>query len=259
MKIACWNVNSLKVRLQQVRDWCAASAPDVLCLQETKTVDENFPVAELKEAGYTAAYSGQKTYNGVAVLVREPLSFSDPVAAFPDFGDEQKRLLAVTCNEVRVINVYVPNGKEVDDEKYYYKLQWFERLLDFVECELQTHRKLVVTGDFNIAPEDIDVHDPELWAGKILCSASERECFARLIDLGMFDAFRQFEQPEQSFSWWDYRAAGFRRNLGLRIDHIVISEELRQLCTSCEIDRQPRAWERPSDHTPVMAKFNLQT
>ena len=255
MKIACWNVNSLKVRLEQVRDWCASEQPDVLCLQETKTVDENFPQDALEQAGYDVQFSGQKTYNGVAVIARGPMS--DRLTDFPDYADPQRRILAVTYDDVRVINVYVPNGKAVGDEKYFYKLEWFEHLLRLVESELKHYRKLIVTGDFNIAPKDEDVHDPELWKDAILCSDQERECFSRLIELGLSDAFRLFEQPERSFSWWDYRAAGFRRDLGLRIDHIMVSDELRSLCTACRIDREPRTWERPSDHTPVLAEFEL--
>ena len=255
MKIATWNVNSLKVRLNHVSEWSSEHNPDVVCLQETKTIDENFPASSLSEIGFNTSFSGQKTYNGVATLVRGDIE--DVIKDIPGYDDPQKRVLAVTVRDVRIINVYVPNGKEVGDPKYHYKLDWFENLMRFVEQELNRYDKLVVTGDFNIAPEDEDVHDPDLWRGKILCSDPERESLKRLCELGLVDAFRQFEQPPESYSWWDYRAAGFRRNLGLRIDHILITESLRQVCTSCVIDKEPRKWERPSDHTPVVAEFAL--
>ncbi len=255
MKIACWNVNSLNVRLQHVCDWSTQHTPDVLCLQETKTIDEKFPIDVLSDIGYQVKYSGQKTYNGVAVMARKPLH--DVVTDFPDFEDPQRRILAATCEDVRIINVYVPNGKQVGDEKYDYKLRWFKHLVEFVRAELDRYSKLVVTGDFNIAPADEDVHDPELWKGKILCSEPERESFNNLLNLGLTDSFRLFDQPPKSFSWWDYRAAGFRRDLGLRIDHVVVSDEMKQACTGCLIDKEPRKWERPSDHTPVMAQFAM--
>ena len=255
MKLATWNVNSLRVRLPHVCDWSEEHMPDALCLQETKTVNEKFPVDALEEIGLNCSYSGQKTYNGVAVLTSGKVE--DIVTDFPTFEDLQRRVLAVTTNSVRVINLYVPNGKEVGNEKYHYKLEWFGHLLKFVEQEMKRYDKVIVTGDFNIAPADEDVHDPELWKDKILCSAPERECFQNLIGLGLTDAFRQFEQPPKSFSWWDYRAAGFRRDLGLRIDHILVSEELRKICTECIIDKEPRTRERPSDHTPVVAQFTL--
>ena len=255
LKLATWNVNSLNVRLPHVRDWSLAETPDVVCLQETKTVDEKFPADSLSEIGFRASFSGQKTYNGVATLVRGDME--DVAYDLPGYDDPQKRVISVTVNDVRIINVYVPNGKEVDDPKYFYKLEWFEHLLKFVENELNRYDKVVVTGDFNIAPADEDVHDPELWKDKILCSNAERECLRRLVDLGFVDAFREFDQPEESYSWWDYRAAGFRRNLGLRIDLIMISEALRKCCTGCTIDKEPRKWERPSDHTPVVAEFDL--
>ncbi len=255
MKLATWNVNSLNVRLPHVSDWSQQHLPDILCLQETKTIDEKFPVDALAEIGYNVKFSGQKTYNGVATMARGELD--DVVTDFPGYDDPQRRVLATTTDDLRVINVYVPNGKAVDDEKYHYKLEWFEHLLDFVGQQLTRYDKVVVTGDFNIAPADEDVHDPELWRDKILCSQPERNCFQRLVEMGFTDAFREFDQPEESFSWWDYRAAGFRRNLGLRIDHIMITDALRKVCTSCTIDKEPRKWERPSDHTPVIAEFDL--
>ncbi|MDE0310399.1 MAG: exodeoxyribonuclease III [Acidiferrobacterales bacterium] len=255
LKLATWNVNSLKVRLTHVSDWCLEHQPDVVCLQETKTIDENFPQEALSEIGFTSCFSGQKTYNGVATLVRGEVE--DVVFGLPGYDDPQKRVVSVTANGVRVINVYVPNGKQVDDPKYFYKLEWFSHLAAFVEQELSRHDKLVVTGDFNIAPADEDVHDPQLWKDKILCSKAERDCLRQLVDLGLTDAFRDFDQPAESYSWWDYRAAGFRRNLGLRIDLIMVSEALRKTCSSCTIDIEPRKLERPSDHTPVIAQFAL--
>ena len=253
MKISTWNVNSLKVRLEHVCQWNESHAADVICLQETKTVDENFPVEALTQAGFSMSYFGQKTYNGVAILARGELS--DVVQGIPGYDDPQRRVLTATVDGVRIIDVYVPNGQAVGSEKYDYKLEWLGHLTRYIEQELANHAKLAVLGDFNIAPADEDVHDPDLWEGKILCSTPERDKFNELIGLGLSDAFRLFDQPERSFSWWDYRAAGFRRDLGLRIDHILISDELRDSCTGCHIDKEPRKWERPSDHTPVVAEF----
>ena len=253
MIISTWNVNSLKVRLEHVSDWSRQQAPDVVCLQETKTVDENFPQDKLVELGFNTCYFGQKTYNGVAILARDEIS--DITYGIPGFDDPQRRVLTATVNGVRIINVYVPNGQAVGSEKYEYKLTWLEHLNRFVAQELSTYSKLAILGDFNIAPADEDVHDPDQWRGKILCSDAEREQLERLVALGLSDSFRLFEQPERSFSWWDYRAAGFRRDLGLRIDHILISDALKAQCTRCIIDKEPRKWERPSDHTPVFAEF----
>lgn len=255
MKISTWNVNSLKVRLEHVLQWLEQQDPDVLCLQETKTVDENFPADAFREAGYQVRFAGQKTYNGVATVSRtEPL---DVVTGFPDYDDPQRRLLAATCGDVRIINVYIPNGSEVGSEKYAYKLEWLGHLLDFLAAETERHRHVVVTGDFNIAPADADVHDPEQWEGKILCSDAERDMFQRMINVGFSDTFRLFEQQPDMFSWWDYRQAAFRRNLGMRIDHILATAELSEICAACDIDKEPRKLERPSDHTPVFARFDL--
>jgi exodeoxyribonuclease-3 len=255
MKIASWNVNSLRVRLPQVLDWLGREQPDVLALQETKTVDADFPAAALAEAGYQAVFSGQKTYNGVALVSKAAVAeaLTDP----PALDDPQRRILAASYGDVRVINLYVPNGSEVGSDKYAYKLDWLGKIQAFIKEELARHTRLVVLGDFNIAPEDRDVHDPDAWRGKILCSEAERAAFRGLLDLGLSDAFRLFEQEEGSFSWWDYRAAGFRRNLGLRIDHILVSPALREECRACHIDRAPRKLERPSDHAPVVAEINL--
>jgi len=255
MKIATWNVNSLNVRLGHVLEWLDSAKPDVLVLQEIKQVTEKFPQEALNEAGYQAVASGQKTYNGVAVISGSPPL--DQVTDFPGFDDPQRRILAATIDGVRVVNLYVPNGHSVGSEKYAYKLGWLAALRGLLEDELKTHEKLVVLGDFNIAPDDRDVHDPEKWGEDILCSPPEREALARLHELGLTDVYRNFEQPEKAFSWWDYRAAGFRRNAGLRIDLILASEAMSAACQASYIDREPRTWERPSDHTPVIAEFSL--
>jgi exodeoxyribonuclease-3 len=253
MKFASWNVNSLKVRLPQVLDWMEHQRPDVLGLQETKLTDDKFPVEAIREAGYHVAYAGQPTYNGVAMIAREdPL---DVITEIPEFPDEQKRVIAATVGGVRVINLYVVNGKEVGSDKYDYKLRWLEAVRNWIADEMTRHDKLVVMGDFNIAPDDRDVYDPEAWHEKILCSTPEREALARMIDLGLHDSFRLFEQPEKTFSWWDYRAAMFRRGLGLRIDLLLVSDALKGHCTTSYIDKEPRKNERPSDHAPAVAEF----
>lgn len=255
MKLATWNVNSLRVRLPQVLDWLAREQPNVLCLQETKVTDAEFPLEPLQAAGYRAAFTGQKTYNGVATLCRqEP---SDVVTRLPGDGDEaQKRLIAVTAGGTRIINVYVPNGESVDSDKYRYKLDWLKRLRDFVADELKRGNDVVLTGDYNIAPEARDVHDPAAWEGQVLFSEPERAAFRALTEAGLVDVFRRFDQPPASFSWWDYRMNGFKRNLGLRIDHILASATLAGRCRSCRIDAEPRRVERPSDHAPVVAEFS---
>jgi len=253
MKLAAWNVNSLKVRLPQLLDWLAASGPDVVCVQETKLEDHNFPRREIEDAGYQVAFSGQKTYNGVALLARSTLS--DVVCGNPHFPDAQKRLIAATVGGVRVVCAYVPNGQSVDSDKYAYKLAWLDALTPWLAEQLAANPQLVLAGDFNIAPEDRDVHDPAAWAGQILCSAPERAAFRRLLALGLQDSFRLFDQPEKSFSWWDYRMLGFQRNQGLRIDHILLSEPLAARCAAAGIDREMRKRERPSDHAPVTAQL----
>ncbi len=255
MKIASWNVNSLRVRLPQVLEWLARAEPDVLGLQETKLVDDAFPVADLEAAGYQVVFSGQPTYNGVALLARGTAP-ADVVTELEGFPDQQRRVLAATIGDLRVINLYVPNGQAVGSDKYEYKLRWLTALRDHLEAELRQHARLAVIGDFNIAPEDRDVHDPEAWAGKVLCSRPERDALAGILDLGLEDTFRLFDQPEAVFSWWDYRAAGFRRNRGLRIDLVLASRELAKGCTASGVDREPRTWERPSDHAPVEAVFS---
>ncbi len=254
MKLATWNVNSLKVRLPHVLEWLAANPVDVLCLQETKQQDGDFPQAELQAAGYHSVFSGQKTYNGVAILSRVPAS--DVQTGIPDFVDEQKRVIAATFDDVRVVCVYVPNGQAVDSDKYYYKLAWLNALRNWLKEELTRHPKLVVLGDYNIAPEDRDVHDPVVCQGNVLVSETERIYFQNLIKLGLRDSFRLFEQAEKSFTWWDYRMMAFRRNHGLRIDHILISEPLVAQCKGCVIDKEPRKLERPSDHVPVVVELS---
>ena len=252
MKLASWNVNSLKVRLPQLLEWLAAKQPDVVCLQETKLEDANFPQAEIEATGYQVAFSGQKTYNGVAILSRGDLG--DVVCNNPHFPDPQKRLIAATVQGVRVISAYVPNGQEVGSDKYAYKLDWLAALERWLAEELAQHPQLALAGDFNIAPDDRDVHNPASWAGQILCSDAEREAFRRLLALGLKDSFRLFEQPEKSFSWWDYRMLGFQKNLGLRIDHVLLSDALAARCSAAGIDREMRKRERPSDHAPVWAQ-----
>lgn len=255
MKIATWNVNSMNVRLPHVLEWLAANGPDVLVLQEIKQATEAFPTDTLAELGYASIASGQKTYNGVAVISRVPPA--DPVTEFPGFDDPQRRVLATTIDGVRVVNLYVPNGQSVGSEKYDYKLGWLAALRGFLEDELTRHDKLVVLGDFNIAPADEDVYDAEKWGDAILCSPLERKALTSLLELGLTDVFRKFDQPEKCFSWWDYRAAGFRRNAGLRIDLILASESMSKICSSSYVDKEPRAWERPSDHAPVVAEFTV--
>ena len=250
MKIASWNVNSLNVRLPHLSQWLQSASPDIVALQETKMEDAKFPESELAQLGYRSVFSGQKTYNGVALLSRhEP---SDVQIGIPGFEDEQKRVIAATIEGVRVVDVYVVNGQDVGTEKYGYKLRWLAALHDWLAAERERHPNLIVLGDYNIAPDDRDVHDPAVWNDdSILTSTAERAALNGLFGLGFSDSFRLFEQPEKSFSWWDYRAAGFRRNLGLRIDLILASDALKSRCAAAGIDREPRTWERPSDHAPV--------
>ena len=254
MKLATWNVNSLKVRLPQVLQWLTSNPVDVLCLQETKLTDDKFPVAEIEAAGYQVAFSGQKTYNGVAILSRHPLT--DIVKNNPLFEDEQQRIISATIAGMRVICAYVPNGQSVDSDKYEYKLRWLDALHRWLAEELKTYPGLALLGDYNIAPADADVHDPAAWQGQVLCSDAERAAFEKLCALSLKDAFRLFPQAEKLYSWWDYRQMAFRRNMGLRIDHILLSAPLAERCTGCEIDKLPRKWEQPSDHTPVIATLS---
>jgi exodeoxyribonuclease-3 len=253
MKFATWNVNSLNVRLPHVLDWVRNNQPDVLCLQETKQEDSKFPYQALLEAGYESAHIGQKTYNGVAILSRHPIM--DIQRNIPNFEDDQQRILAATINGIRVICAYIPNGQAVDSDKYQYKIRWLDALNAWLKTELISHPKLMLLGDYNIAPEDRDCHDPVAWIGQVLVSPAERLAFQNLLKLGLHDSFRLFEQAEKSFSWWDYRMMGFRRNFGMRIDHILVSDLLKPRCLSAYIDKFPRKLERPSDHTPVVLEI----
>jgi len=245
----------MNVRQPHVIEWLQAHEPDVLVLQEIKQVTEKFPSDALQALGYHSIASGQKTYNGVAVISKSLAS--DPVTDFPDYEDPQRRILASSVGNVRVIDLYVPNGSEVGSDKYDYKLAWLASLRSFLQAEMQRHENVIVLGDFNIAPADADVHDPEKWGDAILCSPLERQALSAILDLGLTDVFRKFDQPEKSFSWWDYRAAGFRRNAGLRIDLILTSATMAERCTASYVDKEPRAWERPSDHAPVVAEFEI--
>ncbi len=253
--IATWNVNSLRVRLPQLTDWLAANPIDCVALQETKTEDKDFPKAEIAALGYQVAFSGQRTYNGVAVMARtEP---QDVVTDIPGFSDPQRRVLAATIGNTRVIDLYVPNGQAVGSEKFEYKLKWLEALRAWLVTELAQHPNVIVLGDFNIAPEDRDVHDPAAWVGQNLVSEPERAALQQIMSLGLDDVFRRFDQPANTFSWWDYRQGAFRRNHGLRIDLILASHALAARCTSSKVDVEPRRAERPSDHAPVVASFDV--
>jgi exodeoxyribonuclease III len=252
MKLATWNVNSLNVRLPHVIEWLKANPVDALCLQELKLEDAKFPVAAFDEIGYNAVFNGQKTYNGVAIISKSRPE--DVVKDMTDFADEQKRLLAATIDGVRVVCAYVVNGQALDSEKYQYKMQWLAGLQSYMRRTIAEYGDVALLGDYNIAPEDRDVHDPKAWVGQVLVSEPEREHFRALTSLGLTDTFRQFEQPEKSFTWWDYRMNGFKRNLGLRIDHILVTKNLADRVTSSVIDVEPRKLERPSDHTPMVTE-----
>ena len=254
MRIASWNVNSLNVRLPHVEQWCAEALPDVVALQETKLEDAKFPIAALETAGYSCAFSGQKTYNGVAILARQPIT--DVQHGVAGFEDPQRRILTATVGGVRIVNLYVVNGQAVGSEKYAYKLDWLAQVTAFIGEEIKRHPRLVALGDFNIAPDDRDVHDPVAWHEQILCSTPERDALKRMFDLGLADSFRLFNEDAGHYSWWDYRQAAFRRNLGLRIDLILVSDALRASCRAAAIDRTPRTWERASDHTPVTLEID---
>jgi exodeoxyribonuclease-3 len=253
MKLATWNVNSIKVRLPQLLAWLAAAQPDVVCLQELKTEAAGFPLTALEAAGYACAVNGQKTYNGVAILARAPLA--DTTADIPGFADEQRRVIAATVQDVRVVCVYCPNGQAVGSDKYDYKLRWFAALRDYLQAELNGHPRLAVAGDFNVAPEDRDVHDPKAWEGQVHVSAPERAAWRALLELGLKDSFRLFQQPEKTYTWWDYRMMAFRRNAGLRIDHILLSAALAERCAAATVDKEPRRQERPSDHAPALVEL----
>src|SRR5690606_11000224 len=248
MKIATWNVNSLKVRLPHVLKWLEENPVDILCLQELKLTDDKFPIAEIEAAGYHAVFSGQKTYNGVAILSRHPIA--DVVKNNPLFPDDHQRIIATTIEGMRIVCVYIPNGQSLDSEKFTYKMQWLKALHDWLKAECAAHPQLALLGDYNIAPEDRDVCDPAAWEGQTHVSEPERNAFRDLLSLEMKDAFRMFEQAEKLYSWWDYRQMAFRRNKGLRIDHILLTPALAERCIACAIDKTPRKWEPPSDHAP---------
>ncbi len=255
IKIASWNVNSLRVRLNHVIDWLESEQPDILALQETKLKDPDFPIEALANCGYQPLIAGQKTYNGVALLSRHPIR--DPMTELLEFHDDQRRVLGVRLGPLYILNLYVPNGSSPDSEKYRYKLDWLDALDITVSELLKREQFLCILGDFNIAPENRDVHDPAAWEGQVLVSPAERTALQNLFDQGLSDCFRQFVQPDQSFSWWDYRAGAFQKNHGVRIDLILASSALSQLCSSCDIDKSPRHLDQPSDHAPVLACFDL--
>lgn len=253
LKLATWNVNSLAVRLPQLLDWLAAQQPEAMVLQETKLTDDKFPHAEIEAAGYRVQWFGQKTYNGVALLSKSDAT--DVVRNIPGFADAMARVITGTVDGLRIVGAYFPNGQAPGTDKFEYKLQWMRGLRDWLREELAAHPKLVLMGDFNVAPEDRDVYDPVAWAGQIHCTDEERTHLRKLVELGLVDAFRLFEQPPKSWSWWDYRNLAFRRNQGLRIDLILVSEALRTAVRECVIDKPTRKNERPSDHAPVWVRL----
>ena len=253
MKLATWNVNSLSVRLPQVIEWLQNTSTDVLALQETKLTDDRFPHDVFEQIGYQSACFGQKTYNGVAIISKSALT--DIVCNNPDFEDAQARILSATVEGMRFVCAYFPNGQAPGTEKFEYKMKWLTALQDMLKAGLEKHPRLILTGDFNIAPGDEDVYDPIAWKDQILCTPEERKHFQQLLSLGLHDAFRLFEQPPKSWSWWDYRNLAFRKNQGLRIDHILVSDALKPFVQACSIDKQPRKNERPSDHTPVVVEI----
>lgn len=259
MKITTWNVNSLTARLQHVLDWLAANPVDVLCLQELKMTDDKFPTEALRNAGYEAVFFGQKTYNGVAILSRTAVR--DVVKNITGFEDEHSRVITATVDspagDIRVMNGYFVNGQELGSEKFAYKMRWLGGLQAYVKSETAAHPRLVLLGDFNITPEDRDSHDPDGLRETIHHSTTEREQFRQLLSLGLTDTFRMFDQPPKSFSWWDYRMLGYQKNRGLRIDHVLVTDALKNLVKTCSIDRVPRKWEKPSDHAPVTMELNL--
>ena len=255
MKIATWNVNSLNVRLPHVLSWLERAEVDILALQETKCTDDNFPLEQIQKAGFQVVFNGQKSYNGVAIIAKNPIT--EVISDLTNYEDYQRRVLFATVGGIRILNVYIPNGSEVGSEKYFYKLQWLQALqLDLIQ-NLNNYKNTILLGDFNIAPRDEDLYDPVAWCDKILCSKPERAAFQGFLDAGMVDTFLQFEQAENQYSWWDYRQAAFRRNLGMRIDFILASTNLSKNIQSCVIDKEPRTWQRPSDHAPVIADFKI--
>lgn len=255
LKIATWNINSLRIRLPHVLGWLKTHQPDILALQELKLPTEEFPLAEIQQAGYQAMVSGQRTYNGVAILSRR--DGQEIITDIPGLEDTQRRIISLTLEDMQIINLYVPNGESVVSDKYLYKLDWLKKMTHYLQQQLLANKRLIVLGDFNIAPENQDVHNPLMWEGQVLFSQPERDAFQSLLKMGLRDCFRLFTQPEKSFTWWDYRMGAYRRNMGLRIDHILASESLAKLCKQCYIDKTPRGGERPSDHVPVVAEFDI--
>lgn len=253
MKIASWNVNSLRVRLEHVLQWLESAQPDILVLQETKMTDDQFPEAEIRAAGYEVVFSGQKTYNGVAILSK--VAPQNVLFDLPGLEDPQRRIVAAKIGDIQVLNLYVVNGSEVGSEKFAYKLDWIEKVTAWVEAQIKDNKKFIILGDFNIAPTDRDVHNPKSWHEKILCSTPERDALKKLLELGFADSFRLFEQEDEIWSWWDYRSGGLENNKGLRIDLILSSLLLAEQCTACYVDKAPRTWDRPSDHAPVVAEY----
>lgn len=253
--IATWNVNSIRVRLAQVLEWLTQNKPDVLALQEIKSLTADFPSQSFEELGYSAIVSGQKAYNGVAILTRHP--HDQVVTDIIDYPDPQRRILALTINHLRIVNVYIPNGESINSTKYQYKLSWLANFTKFLSHELSSHEKMIILGDFNIAPQAIDVYDPLKWQDQVLFSPPEREAFDNLLQLGFKDCYRLHYPNHPAYSWWDYRMNMFKRNLGCRIDHVLSSDALASACNHCTIDPLPRSLERPSDHAPVIAEFNL--
>lgn len=253
--IATWNVNSINTRLPHVTKWLLEYQPDVLAIQETKTLDSNFPSQAFHDINYQVIYAGQKAYNGVAIVSRVPVA--EIVTSLPDFEDEQKRIIAATVADIRLINIYVPNGQMVGSDKYQYKLRWLNALQRYLQQQLTQYKKLLLVGDYNIAPEDRDVYDPKALEGQVLVSPLERQAFFSLLECGLCDTFRLFEHEKVIYSWWDYRALAMQFNRGLRIDHILANTALSAQCVSCSIDKSPRKWPQPSDHAPVIAKFDI--
>ena len=255
MKIASWNVNGIRARIEHVTAWIKSNQPDVLALQETKVMDEMFPFDAFTSLGYKASIFGQKSYNGVALLSKKPPEECE--RGICGFVDEQTRVISGIYEGITVIDVYIPNGQSVGSEKFEYKMKWLKGLHHYLEVLTQINKKIIILGDFNIAPKEQDVHDPEVWKGKVLCSDEERAWLKKIEQLGFIDSFRLFDQEEGLFSWWDYRAAAYRRKMGMRIDLILISKALKKNCIRSYIDEAPRALERPSDHTPVLIELSL--
>lgn len=253
LKVASWNVNSINVRLNQVLDWFETHQIDVLALQETKVMDPNFPQQLFQERGLHISFSGQKTYNGVAIISRSPMEHI--LTDIPQLEDTQRRILAATIGDLRILNLYVPNGSTVNSEKYLYKLNWLEKITEFIQLEMKEHENLIILGDFNIAPADLDVHNPTEWEGSVLVSPAERSSLQQILNLGFCDIFRHLNPNIQEYTWWDYRAASFRRNRGLRIDLILVTQPLLSRCQHCKIDLEPRKHQQPSDHAPLMIEL----